>query len=371
MPAPDRVLPIHPLALLLPEISTEEFEALSRSIAEIGQQTPASSWVTGDGVEYLVDGRHRARACERLGIPLVVEQFEGDETAVRKLILATNVTRRHLTPSQRAVVAAALATRTPGQRGRPAYFGLTQEQAAHAVGVSVRLVRSARAFESDVELSRRVLDGELSVTEAYETMKVRQREATAERLKWARTSATDEWLTPGWLIERVERVLGEIDGDVAAEPGRSVPARWHFTAEDDALSLASWANPVGPGEDDPDGATGRPSRIWMNPPWDKAHLFVRRLLIEVDEGRVAQALVLLPARLGADYVTALTQRGYPRCELTGRLRFEPGRGASPTARGEAPFASMLVGVGVSADDMDAAFHDVGVVVQAIRASQEN
>lgn len=90
---------------------------------------------------------------------------------------------------------------------------------------------------------------------------------------------------------------------------------------------------------------------------------------EVDKGHVDQALVLLPARLGADYVTALTQRGYPRCELTGRLRFEPGRGASPAARGEAPFSSMLVGVGVNADSMHAAFHDVGVVVQAIRASQ--
>lgn len=104
----------------------------------------------------------------------------------------------------------------------------------------------------------------------------------------------------------------------------------------------------------------------MNPPWHKAHLFVRRLLREVDAGRVEQAIVLLPARLGTEYVATLTERGYPRVELTGRLRFEPGRGAEPTARGEAPFASMLVGVGVDAQVMHAEFHDVGVVVQAIR-----
>ncbi|MFJ6533536.1 hypothetical protein [Microbacterium sp. NPDC091662] len=102
----------------------------------------------------------------------------------------------------------------------------------------------------------------------------------------------------------------------------------------------------------------------MNPPWDKAHLFVRRLLREVDAGRVSHAVVLLPARLGADYVAALTERGYPRVELTGRLRFEPGRGAAPTSRGEAPFSSMLVGVGIEASVMYDGFHDVGVVVQA-------
>ena len=362
-------LPLHDLALLLPEIPAEELEALSRSIAENGQYVPATSWVAADGVEYLIDGRHRARACERLGIPLVVEKLAGDEAAARAFVLANNVTRRHLSTSQRAAVAAALAKRTTGQQGNAAGLGMTQDAAARAAGVSVRLVRAARTFLADAELTREVLDGNLTVTEASRRARRDRAGVTAARLETIRTSATDEWLTPAWLIGRVESVLGQIDGDVAAEPGRSVPARWHLTAEDDALSVASWANPptastLGPTDGANDDVS--PSRLWMNPPWAKASHFVRRLLREVDAGRVERAVVLLPARLGAEYVANLTERGYPRVELTGRLRFEPGRGAAPTARGEAPFASMLIGVGIDADAMHAAFHDVGVVVQAVR-----
>lgn len=362
-------LPLHDLALLLPEIPAEELEALSRSIAENGQYVPATSWVAADGVEYLIDGRHRARACERLGIPLVVEKLAGDEAAARAFVLANNVTRRHLSTSQRAAVAAALATRTTGQQGNAAGLGMTQDAAARAAGVSVRLMRAARTFLADAELTREVLDGNLTVTEASRRARRDRAGVTAARLETIRTSATDEWLTPAWLIRRVESVLGQIDGDVAAEPGRSVPARWHLTAEDDALSVASWANPptsstLGPTDGANDDVS--PSRLWMNPPWAKASHFVRRLLREVDAGRVERAVVLLPARLGAEYVANLTERGYPRVELTGRLRFEPGRGAAPTARGEAPFASMLIGVGIDADAMHAAFHDVGVVVQAVR-----
>lgn len=367
MPTSVTALPLHGLALLLPEIPAEEFEALARSIAESGQQVPATSWVADDGIEYLIDGRHRARACERLGIPLVVERLEGDETAARSFILATNITRRHLTSSQRAVAAASLATRAPGQRGSTAALGLTQDQVARAAGVSVRLVRAARTFLDDTELTRAVLNGALTVTKASGQSRADRTRKAAGRLSAARRSATDEWLTPLWLIERVQRALGGIDGDVAAEPGRSTPARWHLTAEDDALSVDSWANSPEPRTSDAVTDVGRsPSRIWMNPPWDKAHLFVRRLLREVDGGRVSHAVVLLPARLGAEYITELTKRGYPRVELTGRLRFEPGRGAAPTARGEAPFTSMLIGVGIEASVMHEEFHDVGVVVQAVR-----
>lgn len=367
MPASVTALPLHGFALLLPEIPAEEFEALARSIAESGQQVPATSWVADDGIEYLIDGRHRARACERLGMPLIVERLEGDEAAARAFILATNVTRRHLTPSQRAVAAAALATRAPGQRGSTAALGLTQEQVARAAGVSVRLVRAARTFLEDTELTRAVLNGALTVTEASGQSRADRTRTAADRLSAARKSATDEWLTPLWLIERVQRLLGGIDGDVAAEPGRRVPARWHFTATENALSVDSWANPPGRRTGEPVTDEVRASsRIWMNPPWDKAHLFVRRLLREVDAGRVSHAVILLPARLGTEYVTALMERGYPRVELAGRLRFEPGRGAAPTSRGEAPFASMLIGVGIEASVIYEEFHDVGVVVQAVR-----
>ena len=145
-------LPLHPLALLLPELSTEEHRALTASIAEHGQLTPATSWVDEDGSEWLIDGRHRERACRELGIPLRVESLEGDESAARAFVLAANVMRRHLSPSLRAAAAAALATRGRGERGSAATF--TQTEAAQAAGVSVRLVRAARTFAGDGQILR-------------------------------------------------------------------------------------------------------------------------------------------------------------------------------------------------------------------------
>lgn len=340
-------LPVHPFALLLPEIPASEFEALVDSISRSGQQVAATSWVDADGREFLVDGRHRARACEQLGIPLRVERLDGDEGAARALVLAANVMRRHLTPSQRAAAAAALATRGPGRVGQTgSAAGLSQAEAARVAGVSERLVRSARTFAADAELTGAVMRGELTVTEAE------RRARGALRLRLARESETQEWLTPVDIIDRVTHTLTRIDGDPCAEPGRRIPASWHLTEDDDALTR-SWANP-----------DGTSSRLFINPPWDRAHLFVRHLLREHDAGRVEQAVVLLPARLGSEYVAALTARGFPRVELTGRLRFEPGRGATVAGRGEAHFASMLIGVGVTAETMHAAFGDAGVVMQA-------
>lgn len=341
-------LPLHPVALLLPELPLEEQAALTASIAAVGQTIPAASWVADDDIEYLIDGRHRARACELLGLPLRVQRFEGDEAAMRAYVLATNVTRRHLTPSQRGVAASALASRGRGERGSAA--GLTQGEAAKAAGVSIRLVRAARTFADDPDLTRSVLDGEITITEA-------ERRARGARIREiARESATDEWLTPLWLVARVERLLGQIDGDPCAEPGRRVSARWHLTEEDDALSVPRWGN-----------ADGSASRIFMNPPWDRAHLFVRRLLREVDAGHVREAVVLLPARLGSEYVQSLTSRGYPRVELTGRMQYDPGRGAVLGGRGEAHFASMLIGVNVEVSAMHSEFRDVGTVLQAVVA----
>lgn len=107
----------------------------------------STSWVDPDGVEWLVDGRHRAFACEQLGVPLVVERFMGTEHDVGQYFLAANVMRRHLSASQRVVAASALATRGRGERGEiGSTASLSQAEAAAAAGVSLRLVRSARTF---------------------------------------------------------------------------------------------------------------------------------------------------------------------------------------------------------------------------------
>ena len=95
-------LPLHPLARLCPEMDREQFRELKESIQTRGQDDPI---VLAAG--QVLDGRHRARACEELGIQPKTITYTGDD--LLGYVIAKNVTRRHLTGSQRAIVAARIA----------------------------------------------------------------------------------------------------------------------------------------------------------------------------------------------------------------------------------------------------------------------
>lgn len=93
---------VHPAAELLPNMTDEEFAALIADINEYGQRDPVS--FVGD---ELLDGRHRYAACLELGIEPKRESVEVDNPY--QFVLAKNLHRRHLTTSQRAIVAAKVA----------------------------------------------------------------------------------------------------------------------------------------------------------------------------------------------------------------------------------------------------------------------
>ena len=285
--------------------------------------------------------------------------------------MSLNVRRRHLSTSQRALAAGSLARRSPGgvrglgrqAAGLPDAVPPTQREAAAIAGVSERLVRDGALVVSSGldDIIRAVASGAMTVTAAAAS--VRQgasdrQAATALYLAHRRSSASDSWLTPKWLLERATACLGGIDGDVAAEPARGVPARWWITAEDDALTQPTWANP-----------DGTPSRLWLNPPYSHRGRgpgeWTRRMVREWREGSVMSALMLLPARPGAHWQQQLAL--HPRVELAGHLTFEPGEGNAARdswqtgSRREAPFASIIVGIGVEPGSLHAHFGDLGVV----------
>lgn len=350
-------------------MADDELQALTHDIAAHGQREPATVWTDTDDITWLLDGRHRAQAVERLGSNLRTTIFDGTEEEARALVMSLNVHRRHLSSSQRALAAGALATR---QRGGVSGLAVglpvapTQAEAARSAGVSERLVRDGSAVmaSGDEAVIRAVANGELSVTAAAATVRAGRSDrqaATALFLTHRRSSASDSWLTPPWVLERAAACLGRIDGDVAAAPERNVPAQWTFTAEDDALAQTSWANP-----------DGSPSRLWVNPPYGVGGRgpgdWTRRVINEWEAGAVEAALLLLPARPGAHWQQALAR--FPRLEFRGHLTFEPGVGNparerwQAESRSEAPFASILVGVGLEASQLHAHFADVGVVFVA-------
>jgi hypothetical protein len=92
----------HPAARLFPLLRGAELEALKVDIASNGQRTPIVIW---EG--KILDGRNRANVCASLGVKLRFEVLRelGAATPL-EFVLAMNLHRRHLTATQRAIVAA-------------------------------------------------------------------------------------------------------------------------------------------------------------------------------------------------------------------------------------------------------------------------
>lgn len=100
---------VHPYAKLFPRMGEREFEELKRDILIHGIRQPIVMYQ-----HLILDGRHRFDAGFQLGVECPQIEFEGDDDAALAFVLSTNLHRRHLTESQRAMVAAKLATMRMG-----------------------------------------------------------------------------------------------------------------------------------------------------------------------------------------------------------------------------------------------------------------
>lgn len=100
--------PVHPAAELFPLMQGADFDAFVEDIRVNGQQEP----VVLDADGRLLDGRNRARACTSLGLRITTRRYDGDDPM--QFVISHNLHRRHLTDSQRAMIAAELATLPAG-----------------------------------------------------------------------------------------------------------------------------------------------------------------------------------------------------------------------------------------------------------------
>ena len=93
---------IHHVANLFPFMSAEEFAALKSDIERNGQREPI--WTYRDKI---IDGRNRYRACAELGIKPLTREWSGEDNngALVAFVISLNLHRRHLSSSQKAIVA--------------------------------------------------------------------------------------------------------------------------------------------------------------------------------------------------------------------------------------------------------------------------
>lgn len=135
-------LTAHPLANLFPLMSDEEYAELKRDIAAHGQIELVT---LHEGA--ILDGRNRYRACMELGITPNTETFHANGLSALDYVIAKNLKRRHLSESQRAMIAAKLATNEHGGNRKNQSANLHFEPTGQAANLPLESMTQARAAE--------------------------------------------------------------------------------------------------------------------------------------------------------------------------------------------------------------------------------
>lgn len=160
-------LDFHPLANAFPSLGEEALAELARDIEAHGQLEPIVLFE-----QQILDGRQRWLACRMAGLEPRSIEWQGPGSPV-EWVVSKNLRRRHLSESQRAMVAARLANLASGYRKRPAQIcaggrDVTNAEAASMLNVSPRSVQFARKLQAAAapELQAAVAAGEVSLHDA-------------------------------------------------------------------------------------------------------------------------------------------------------------------------------------------------------------
>lgn len=157
-------------------------------------------------------------------------------------------------------------------------------------------------------------------------------------------SESSEWETPKFLLDPIERFMGVIDLDPSSNigPDYLVPAKHHFTIEDNGLTQ-KWFG-----------------RVFVNPPWSKKErkpikLWTEKCLYEYRIGNVEELLLLVPARPDSGWYIPL--KNFAEVSLHKRVNFE----VAGQSLNNAPFSTSLVYMGKRLAALQEVFGSIGTV----------
>jgi phage N-6-adenine-methyltransferase len=353
----------HEVANIFPMMSATEFDALKADIGSNGLLEPIWQY---EG--KIIDGRNRYQACLEIGVTPHFREWDG-VGSLTAFVVSLNLHRRHLTESQRGMVAARLANMDVGRNwdnSANLQNKTSRAEAAELLNVSERTVNAAAKVkdEGTPELVHAVESGAASVSAAAQvaTLPVEEQreivsqgpQAIVEAAKAVRegksphvahNSGNNEWYTPAEYIEAAREVLGGIDLDPASSDiaNQTVQATHYFTAEVDGLAH-EWSG-----------------RVWMNPPYssDLIGQFISKLIQHYDEGKIEAAIVLVNNATETKWFQELAQNAYAICFPKGRIKYldSSGTPANAPLQGQA-----FIYFGENADLFKAIFQQFGVVL---------
>ena len=355
----------HPFADVFPLLYSHDLDNLIQDIEHNGQRDPI---ILYDG--KILDGRNRHRACTHLGIdPIFTESAAKDDEEALSESVSRNLSRRHMTPSQRSVAGARLLPmfeeikkQKQGERTDLVNKGSdgsnieapvpqcsderapqARDLAAEAVGVGARSVQSAKkvltkapdlvpALEAGhikvkaaaqlAKEDRETRDAVMSLVTSGEEKSVSK---AVQRVKGGVPKAllmseSNEWYTPDQYVDAARYLMGDIDLDPASceQANETVRAEVFYTKDDDGFSKA-WSG-----------------RVWMNPPYGKEDgesnqsRWTKRLIDSYENGEILSAVFIVNAATSASWFQRFWD--YPICFVRRRISFvsPSGEKNSPT-----------------------------------------
>ena len=238
-------LQFHPLADIFPLVEGAEFDELVADIREHGLHEPIVVFE-----DKILDGRNRYRACDAAGVEPTFTVYSGDDPV--SYVVSLNLRRRHLSESQRAMVAAKLATLKDGQRA-DLVEGLPIGRASEMLNVGERSVARAREVQEHgaPELIHAVEQGSVSVSAAADVATLsaqEQREIVARGERAILRAAQDIRARKAEIrrAERIERLAATCNQSAPFPSDRRYAVLyadppWHFNVYNEESGIESAA----------------------------------------------------------------------------------------------------------------------------------
>jgi hypothetical protein len=203
----------HRLAELFPLLSQPKLREMAEDIREKGLLLPITLY---EG--KILDGRNRYRACNMAGVEPRFEEYTGDDPL--GFVVSLNLPRRHLNESQRATIAAKLATMPQGgdrksekAKSVEASPPKTVKEAARLMNVSPRSVHTAKEIlrEAPPEAVTAIERGERTVTEVAREVKAKKEQDAAPPLLDKTGFPVPEKILADWHhAESFKPLLGQL-----------------------------------------------------------------------------------------------------------------------------------------------------------------
>ena len=191
---------------IIPPLSRDEFDALKQDIRDHGVKVS----LVYDQHDQLVDGRHRRKVCDELGVPEEKvpkdhRRFANDEERL-EYVLAANVKRRHLSLEQKKEIAAKL--RHPVM-GNP-LMGKSQERVARLMGVDQRTIDRWEGKEPDEITSNRQMPNACSPPDLRISVPDHERVRIHDRVK---SGDTQTQVGADYKIsqQRISQIVRQVD----------------------------------------------------------------------------------------------------------------------------------------------------------------